>query len=68
VGAAYWPREEIPRGFVGLGELKLNSVDTIDTVNEQDQDEDEGDLHAVLDFCYQRTFAAWGLLVGGFFE
>jgi hypothetical protein len=34
--------------LVGLGELDLNSVDTVDAVNEKDQDEDKCYLHPVL--------------------
>lgn len=34
--------------LVGLGELDLNSVDAIDAVNEEDQDEDKCYLHPVL--------------------
>jgi hypothetical protein len=31
-------------GVVGLGQLELDAVDAVDTVNEQDQDEHKGDL------------------------
>lgn len=34
--------------FVGIGDLKLYTVHAVDTVDEQDKDEDEGDLQAVL--------------------
>jgi hypothetical protein len=36
--------------LVGLGKLDLDSVDAIDAVNEEDQDEDKGYLHPVLYF------------------
>ena len=34
--------------LVGLGELDLDSVDAVYAVDEEDQDEDERDLHAIL--------------------
>jgi hypothetical protein len=34
--------------LVGLSKLDLNSVDAIDAVNEEDQDEDKGNLHSIL--------------------
>lgn len=56
--------------FLSCRELNLNTIYTIDTVDEQDQDEDECDLnsvsttsaykiqtidlHAILQFRYQR--------------
>ena len=33
--------------LVGLGQLELDAVDAVDTVNKQDQDEDERDLSIV---------------------
>jgi hypothetical protein len=33
-----------------IGQFDLNTVDAVDAVNEQDQDEDEGDLYDV-GFC-----------------
>lgn len=35
--------------LTGLRELDLDPIDTIDGVDEQDQDEDEGDLETVLE-------------------
>lgn len=34
--------------FVGLGELDLDSIDTVYAVDEEDEDEDKGYLHPVL--------------------
>lgn len=45
---------------LGLRQLNLNAVDTIDAVDEQDQDEDEGDLQAVLEFGDQWVFGDEG--------
>jgi len=33
----------------------LNTVHAIDTVNEQDQNEDKSNLHSILKFCYERA-------------
>lgn len=41
-------RTKIPLLFIGLGKFKLNSVDAIYAVNEEDQDEDERNLHPIL--------------------
>lgn len=35
-------------GFVGLSKFKLNSIDAVYAVNEENQDEDERDLHPIL--------------------
>lgn len=56
--------------FLGRRQLNLNTIHSVDTVDEQDQDEDECDLnsistssaynmqnidlHAILQFRYQR--------------
>ena len=56
--------------FLGCRQLNLNTIHSVDAVDEQDQDEDEGDLkaistssafsiqdidlHAILQFRYQR--------------
>lgn len=56
--------------FLGCRQLNLNTIHPVDAVDEQDQDEDEGDLkaistssafnmqdidlHAILQFSYQR--------------
>lgn len=56
--------------FLGCRQLNLNTIDSVDAVDEQDQDEDECnlnsvstssayniqaiDLHAILQFRYQR--------------
>jgi hypothetical protein len=34
-------------GVVGLGQLDLDAVNAVDTVNEQDQDEHKGDLEVL---------------------
>lgn len=34
--------------LVALGELNLDTIDAVDAVNEQDQDEDKGYLHPIL--------------------
>ena len=48
--------------LIGLRELDLNSVDAVDTVNEEDQDEDKCNFHPVLKFRHDWTFAAvWGV-------
>jgi len=36
----------------------LYAVDAVYAINEQDQDEDERDLHPILEFRYQRTLAS----------
>ena len=36
------------------GELELDTIDTVDTVKKEDEDEDECDLHAILDFGDKR--------------
>jgi len=46
--------------LVRLGELNLNSVDAVHAVNEENQDEDECNLHSILQFCYQWTLAYEG--------
>jgi len=46
--------------LVGLSKLDLHAVNAVYTVNEQDQDKDERDLHPILEFCYQRTLADEG--------
>lgn len=43
---------ELPRCPVGVGKLELDSVDPVDAIDEEDQDEDECDLHSVLEFRY----------------
>jgi hypothetical protein len=48
----------VPLLLVGLGELDLNAVDAVYTVDEEDQDEDKGYLHPILQFRYQWTFAS----------
>jgi hypothetical protein len=48
-----WGRRYVPAlVLVGLGELDLDSVDAVYAVDEEDEDEDEGYLHPVLDFCH----------------
>jgi len=42
--------------LVGLGELDLDSIDAVHAIDEEDKDEDEGNLHSILDFCDE-----WGL-------
>lgn len=54
--------ESLPRCLVCVGKLELDSVDAVDAVNEEDQDEDKCNLHPVLEFRYYRTLAARGLL------
>lgn len=42
----------VPLLLVGLGKLDLDAVDAVHTIDEEDQDEDERNLHPILDFCY----------------
>ena len=44
----------------GLRQLELNAVDAVHAIDEEDQDEDEGDLQAVLEFCYYGRFGDEG--------
>lgn len=55
-------RGDLPLLLVGLGELNLYAIDAVYAVNEEDQDKDEGNLHAILQFCYQRTLASTAIV------
>jgi len=46
--------------LIGFGELDLNTVDTVDAINEENKDKNEGNLHSILQFCYKRTLADEG--------
>ncbi len=48
--------------LVGFGELNLYAIDAVDAVDEEDQDKDEGNLHPILEFCYQWTLASVGFV------
>jgi len=41
-------RKYVPLLFVRLSEFELDPVNTVYAINEEDKDEDEGDLHAIL--------------------
>lgn len=41
--------------LTGLGQLDLHSVDAVDGVDEQNQDEYEGDFEAILELCDDRV-------------
>ena len=41
--------------FGGIEKLKLNAVDAVDAVDEQNQDEDKSNLHPVLNLCDHRV-------------
>ena len=48
------------RSLLGLfrsgHELNLDAVDAVDRVNKEDEDEDESNLHPILNLGYYRTF------------
>jgi hypothetical protein len=48
----------LPLLLVGLGELDLYSVYAVYAIDEENQNEDKCDLHSILQFRYQRTFAS----------
>jgi hypothetical protein len=55
VGAS---RQDVRRGarvLSGGCQLNLDPINTVDTVDEENQNEDEGDLEPVLDFCDYRV-------------
>lgn len=37
--------------LASLGELDLNAVDTVDGINKENQDKDEGNLETILELC-----------------